>query len=130
MPENPVLAYAGPGSRSIAATVTTFDGTDVPVRAAIGAMTSTPGDVQAVWSASGLQAWITHFVDNPADIEFLEFTSRFDGRTVIYRATRGERLSSAAGWDTVRLVLQDKPLVAVGGDFSADDFDPRDWATG
>ena len=127
MATDPVLAYAGPESRSIDVTAILFDGTASTVRGVIGNFDTSAGEASAPFADAGPVAWIAYDGD-PAQIEFVQYVEPGTDRLLHRRVTKRERTSAL--WNTVKLNLVSEPtVIARRADFDRRDFNPDQFAT-
>ena len=122
MTTDPVLAYAGPESRSIDVTAILFGGGAVVVRGVIKNAETSAGEAEQAFGDFGPIAWIAYPGD-PAEIEFLEYTEPGTGRLLHRQVFKRERVSAV--WDTCKLHMTAEATVLVQQqDFSGVDFGP------
>ena len=127
MPRNPVLAYAAPGAPSQEMTLNLFSGATATVRGVTGNAETSVGEVATAWSQSGPAVWVDWDGD-PKTIESVQYNDPQRDQRVVRRATFAERVNSAVGWNTIRIVLAIVILSAMGDfDFSPVDFDPLEF---
>ena len=126
MATDPVLAYAGPESRSIDVTAILYGGAAVVARAVLGNFETSAGEASAAFADAGPLAWIAYDGDQ-SQIEFVQYTEPGTGRLLHRRVTKRERTSST--FNTVKLHMATEATVmpTQRADFSARDFDPRDF---
>ena len=122
---DPVLAYAGPESRSIDVLAILFDGTADDVRGVIGNAETSAGEAGAPFGEFGALCWIA-FDGDPATIEFLQYPDMATGDLLQRRAVKRERVGVA--FNTVKIHMAGDAVVLQGGklfdpaDFSSEDF--------
>ena len=123
MATDPVLAYAGPESRSIDVTAILYDGAALAVRGVITNAETSAGEAGAAFADAGPLAWIAYDGDE-SQIEFVEYVEAGTGRRLHRRVTKRERTS--ATFDTVKLNMSVEAIVlpALRADFSSRDFGP------
>ena len=121
MTTDPVLAYAGPESRSVDVTAILYDGTAIISRGVIKNAETSVGETAQAFGDFGPLAWVAYDGD-PSQIEFVQYTEPATGRILHRRVTRGERTS--ANYDTTKLHLA---LDATTLPAQPADFDSRDW---
>ena len=127
MATDPVLAYAGPESRSINVLVILFNGGAATVRGVIANAETSAGEASAAFADAGPLAWIAYDGD-PLEIEFCQYAEPGTDRTLHRRATKRERTS--AHWNTVKLNMSvEATVIAQRGSFSPLDFSPEDYST-
>ena len=127
MATDPVLAYAGPESRSIDVTAILYDGAALTVRGVIGNFDTSAGEAGAPFADAGPLAWIA-FDGDESQIEFVEYVEPGTGRRLHRRVTKRERTSG--NYDTVKLHLaSDATVLPTRADFSSQDFSSQDFAT-
>ena len=127
MTTDPVLAYAGPESRSIDVTVILYNGDAATVRGVVWNAETTASEAGAPFADAGPLAWIA-YEDDPAEIEFCQYTEPATGRFLHRRATRRERVS--ATYNTIKLNMSSEATVLPRvAQFSRLHFDPADFAT-
>ena len=120
MTTDPVLAYAGPESRSIDVTAILYDGSAVNARGVVTNFETSAGEASAAFADAGPIAWIA-FDGDPSQIEFVQYIEPATGRLLHRRVTKRERTSST--FNTVKLHLSTEETVIV----QRADFDPRDF---
>ena len=127
MTTDPVLAYAGPESTSFDVLVILYGGNAATVRGVIGNFDTSAGEAGAAVATAGPVLWIAYDGD-PAQIDLCQYRETGTGRLLHRRVTKRERTSG--NYNTVKLNLSAESVdLAQPGDFSAADFDPRDFAT-
>ena len=125
MATDPVLAYAGPESRSIDVTAILYDGAALAVRGVITNAETSAGEAGAAFADAGPLAWISYPGDE-SQIEFVEYVEPGIGRRLHRRVTKRERTS--ATFNTVKLNMSVEATVLpaqradFGADFASDDF--------
>ena len=120
MTTDPVLAYAGPESRSIDVTLILFGGGAVVVRGVIKNAETSAGEAAQAFADAGPVAWIAYDGD-PAEIEFCQYVEPGTGRLLHRTVTKRERTSST--FNTVKCHLNIESTVIVQrADFSGADF--------
>ena len=127
MAADPVLAYAGPETRSIDVQVVKYSGLSDKARCVLGNFETSAGEASAAFADAGPLAWIAYDGDE-SQIESLYFVDPVNGGLTIRRVTKHERTSAI--FNTVKLNLSVEPIgVVPRGQFSGLDFDARDWST-
>ena len=125
MTTDPVLAYAGPESRSIDVTAILFGGGAVVVRGVVKNAETSAGEAAQAFADAGPLAWISYPGD-PAEIEFAQYRELGTGRLLHRRVTKRERTSTV--FDTVKLNMSTEATdLAALADFDAGQFDPADF---
>ena len=125
MATDPVLAYAGPESRSINVLVILFNGDAATVRGVIANAETSAGEASAAFADAGPLAWIA-FNGDESQIEFVEYVEPGTGRRLHRRVTKRERTS--AHWNTVKVNMSVEATVLpaqradFGPDFASEDF--------
>ena len=92
MTTDPVLAYAGPESRSIDVTAILYDGSAVNARGVVTNFETSAGEASAAFADAGPIAWIA-FDGDPSQIEFVQYIEPATGRLLHRRVTKRERTS-------------------------------------
>ena len=128
MTTDPVLAYAGPESRSIDVTAILYDGSAVNARGVVTNFETSAGEASAAFADAGPVAWIA-FDGDPAQIEFVQYVEPATDQTLHRRVTKRERTSGNFNTVKLQLTLDVTTLPAQRADFDARDWNPRDFAT-
>ena len=124
---DPVLAYAGPESRSFDVLVILFSGDAATVRGVIANAETSASEAGQPFGDFGPLVWLAYDGD-PAEIEFCQYLEPGTGRTLHRRATKRERTSAL--WNTLKLNMSaDATVIAQRGSFSPLDFSPLDFST-
>ena len=127
MTTDPVLAYAGPESRSIDVTAILYGGAAIIARGVIGNFETSAGEASAAFADAGPLAWIAYNGD-VGQIEFVQYVEPATDRLLHRRVTKRERTS--AHWNTVKLNMSvEATVIAQAGMFSPLDFSPLDYST-
>ena len=127
MATDPVLAYAGPESRSINVLVILFNGDAATVRGVIANAETSAGEASAAFADAGPLAWIA-FNGDVGQIEFVQYVEPATDRLLHRRVTKRERTS--AHWNTVKLNMSVEATVIVQrAHFDRRSFSPLDFAT-
>ena len=120
MTTDPVLAYAGPESRSIDVTAILFGGGAVVVRGVIKNAETSAGEADQAFGDFGPVGWIAYDGD-PEEIEFCQYIEPATGRLLHRTVIKRERTSST--FDTVKIHMNIESTVIVQrADFSEADF--------
>ena len=119
---DPVLAYAGPESRSIDVLAILFDGTADDVRGVIGNAETSAGEAGAPFGEFGALCWIA-FDGDPKRIEFVQYVDPATGDHLHRRAIKAERIGVA--FNTVKIHMASDATVLQGGRL----FDPADFSS-
>ena len=125
MTTDPVLAYAGPESRSIDVTAILFGGGAVVVRGVIKNAETSAGEAKQAFGDFGPVAWIAYDGD-PAEIEFCQYVEPGTGRLLHRTVIKRERTSST--FNTVKIHMTVEATELARPDFSAVDFDPQHFS--
>ena len=127
MASDPVIAYAGPETRSIDVQVVKHDGLADMARCVLGNFETSAGEASAAFADAGPLAWIAYDGDE-LQIASLFYTDPVTGRLIIRRVTKRERTSAI--FNTIKLNMSSEPIGEVPrGMFSGLDFDMRDFST-
>ena len=127
MPSDPALDYRGPESTAQDILVVKFDGSAIEARGVVVLFETSPAAASAPFADAGPVAWIA-YDDDPAQIEFVQYTEPATGQGVHRRVTKAERVSSQ--WNTVKLnMVREATVIVQRSDFSPLDFSPLDFAT-
>ena len=121
MTTDPVLAYAGPESRSIDVLVILFGGDAATVRGVLGNFDTAAGEASAAFADAGPILWIAYDGD-VGQIEFCKYGEPGTGRILQRRVTKRERTSG--NFNTVKLHLSQESTTLPG---QRPDFDSRDF---
>ena len=122
-----MLAYAAPGAPAQEMILNLFSGATATVQGVTGNAETSVGEASAAWSQSGPAVWVDWDGD-PKTIESVQYNDPQRDQRVVRRATLAERVNSAVGWNTIRVVLAIVILSAMGDfDFSPVDFDPLEF---
>ena len=121
---NPAIRAAGQDI-----TIVLFDGTAETVRGTIGLFETSTGEAAQAFAEAGPIAWIDYAGDGQK-IEFLEYTDKASGDRLHRRKIKAERIGTVFPVVKVHLVSEATVMPALRGDYSARDFDPRDFNTG
>ena len=125
MTVDPVLAYAGPGSRGLDVTVILFGGAAIVVRGVIANAETSVGEAAQAFGNFGPIAWVA-FDGDPAKIEFCQYVEPATKRLLHRRVVKRERVSAV--WNTTKLNLAVEATdLAALADFDAADFDMADF---
>ena len=103
---DPVLAYAGPESRSFDVLVILFPGDAVTVRGVLRNFDTSAGEASAAFADAGPVLWIA-FDGDVGQIEFCQYVEPGTGRLLHRRVTKRERVSSQ--WNTVKINMVREP---------------------
>ena len=117
---DPVLAYAGPESRSFDVLVILYNGDAATERGVVRNFDTSAGEAGAAFADAGPVLWIA-FNGDPSKIEFVQYIEPATGRLLHRRVTKRERISST--FNTVKLHLSTEETVIV----QRAQFDPRDF---
>ena len=127
MTTDPVLAYAGPESRSFDVLVILFGGDAATVRGVLRNFDTSAGEASAAFADAGPVLWIAYNGD-VGQIDFVQYVEPATGRYLHRRVTKRERTSG--NYNTAKLHLAaEEVVVAQRGDFDPRDFSPLDFST-
>ena len=117
---DPVLAYAGPESRSFDVLVILFGGDAATAPGVLRNFDTSAGEASAAFADAGPVLWIAYNGD-VGQIEFVQYIEPATGRLLHRRVTKRERVSAI--WNTVKLHLSTEETVIM----QRAEFDPRDF---
>ena len=124
---DPVLAYAGPESRSFDVLVILFSGDAATVPGVLRNFDTSAGEASAAFADAGPVLWIAYNGDM-GQIEFVQYVEPATGRLLHRRVTKRERTSG--NYNTVKLHLAvEEVVIAQRADFDPADFASADFAT-
>ena len=127
MADDPVLTYRGPESTSQDILVIRFDGTSTTARGVTLHFETSAGEAGQPFADAGPVGWVA-YADDPAQIQFVQYTESATGQGVHRGVIKAERVSSR--WNTVKLNLfREATVITRRGDFDGRDFDPRSFST-
>ena len=105
---DPVLAYAGPESRSIDVLVILYSGDATTVRGVLRNFDTSAGEASAPFADAGPVLWIGYNND-PGQIDFVQYVEPATERHLHRRVTKRERTSG--NYNTVKLHLAAEEVV-------------------
>ena len=119
--DNPALRARGQDIR-----IVLFGGTAETVRGVVGLAETSAGEASQPFGDFGPRAWIG-FDGDPSTIEFATYIDKATGDRLHRRVTKRERVGTI--FPTVQLHMSSEATVmpVQRADFSARDFDPRDF---
>ena len=106
-----------------------FDGTAATVPGVVRNAETTAGESAQAFGDFGPLAWLDYAGDE-SQIEFVRYTDPSTGQRLHRRAIKRERVGTVFAVVKVNLTVEATVLPALRGDYSARDFDPRDFNTG